>query len=263
MKKTLIALTVAASAAASGSAMAWTQGGVNGGVDIGGSLTPEVKVIPWEVQIGAAVNDLVGKIKEGSVNANVPVNTTIPVLGIRTVSNSGFVGDEGLNPQINYGDAVDFSASVNGVAPVTLKMKNTADNSEIGKLTTSMNVIAQMAVVPVDGSTKASNSNVWAAEPGSLFNGGVGASSDAISQSASASDAVTLFPGVTDKFNTFGGDFIGGWGNSFVNSTTHVYSGFYASGIKAGNDIKLTLNAPASTDEIKWTAQLPVTVSYQ
>ncbi len=40
MKKTLIALAVAASAAVSGSAMAWSNGDFNGSVDIGGTVTP-------------------------------------------------------------------------------------------------------------------------------------------------------------------------------------------------------------------------------
>ncbi|HGB9100805.1 TPA: fimbrial protein [Salmonella enterica subsp. enterica serovar Saintpaul] len=259
MKKTLIALAVAASAV-SGSAMAWTQGGVNGGVDIGGSLTPEVKVVPWEVQIGAAVNNLVGKIQTGSTIASVPVNTTIPVLGIRTVSNSGFVGEAGISPQINYGDAVDFSASVNGVAPVTLKMKNTADNSEIGKLTTSMDVVARMSRIKTDG-TDAQSFNVFAVDVGQVFYGGVGASGDAIFSGASINDANTLIPGVTDKFVDFGGADVGHWRTLI--DPSFKYSAVYASAIKAGNGIKLTLNAPASTDEIKWAAQLPVTVSYQ
>ncbi|HGG4892133.1 TPA: fimbrial protein, partial [Salmonella enterica subsp. enterica serovar Welikade] len=245
--------------AVSGSAMAaWTQGAVKGGVDIGGSLTPEVKVIPWEAQIGATVDNLVGKIQTGSINASIPVNTTIPVLGIRTVSYSGFVGEAGISPQINYGDAVDFSASVNGVAPVTLKMKNTADNSEIGKLTTSMDVVARVSRIKTDG-TEGQSFNVFAAEVGQVFYGGVGASG--ISSGASLNDANTLIPGVTDKFVDFGGKDVGQW-RTFI-EPSFKYSAVYASAIKAGNDIKLTLNAPASTDEIKWTAQLPVTVFYQ
>ncbi|HBB9607958.1 TPA: fimbrial protein [Escherichia coli] len=261
MKKTLIALAVAASAAVSGSAMAWTQGGVNGGVDIGGSLTPEIKVIPWEAQIGTAVNDLAGVIKQGSTIADVQVNTTIPVLGIRTVSNSGFVGGEGLNPQISYGNAVDFAASENGVAPVTLTVKNADDQSEIGKLTTSMNVVARLAWKGTDGSGQ--NFNVYATDAGQAFYGGVGGSSAAVSSSASVSDANTLFSGVTDKYTDLGGEDIGVWGGSTVDSTDATYSGVYASAVKAGSVIKLTLNSPADVDAINWTAQLPVTVSYQ
>ncbi|MBB8471740.1 hypothetical protein HEK73_025565 [Escherichia coli] len=263
MKKTLIALAVAASAAVSGSAMAWTQGGVNGGVDIGGSLTPEIKVIPWEAKIGTAVNDLAGIIKQGSTIADVQVNTTIPVLGIRTVSNTGFVGGEGLNPQISYGNAVDFAASKNGVAPVTLAVKNADDQSEIGKLTTSMNVVARMAWSKADGSDKGQNFNVSSTQPGTIFYGGVGASFAAINGNASVSDANVLFSGVTDKYTDFGGTDVLHWSDFTSKWVDRIYSGFYASAVKAGTAIKLTLNAPADVDAINWTAQLPVTVSYQ
>ena len=263
MKKTLIALAVAASAAVSGSAMAWTQGGVDGGVNIGGSLTPELKVIPWEAQIGTAENNLAGVIKQGSTIADVQVNTTIPVLGIRTVSNSGFVGGEGLNPQISYGNAVDFAASENGVAPVTLTVKNTDDQSEIGKLTTSMNVVARLAWKATDGSNPGQNFNVYATNAGQVFYGGVGGSSTAISSSASVNDANTLFPGVTDKYTDFGGEDIITWEGTTVDDVNTTYSGVYASAVKAGSVIRLTLKAPADVDGINWTAQLPVTVSYQ
>ncbi|EOW6514424.1 fimbrial protein [Cronobacter malonaticus] len=263
MKKTLIALAVVASAAVSGSAMAWTQGGVNGGVDIGGLLTPEIKVIPWEAQIGTAVNDLAGVIKQGSTIADVQVNTTIPVLGIRTVSKSGFVGGEGLNPQISYGNAVDFAASKDGVAPVTLTVKNADNQSEIGKLTTSMNVVARLAWKATDDSTSGQNFNVYTTGAGQAFYGGVGASLEAVSSSASVSDANTLFSGVTDKYTDFGGEDVGAWEAGTVDDVTATYSGVYASAVKAGSVIKLTLNAPADVDAIHWTAQLPVTVSYQ
>ncbi|WP_105465520.1 fimbrial protein [Escherichia coli] len=262
MKKTLIALAVAASAAVSGSAMAWTANGTGGSVDLGGTLTPVEKVTPWEVKVGAAVNDLAGVIKQGSTIADVQVNTTIPVLGIRTVSNSGFVGGEGLNPQISYGNAVDFAASENGVAPVTLTVKNADDQSEIGKLTTSMDVVARIAWKNADGSNS-QNFNVYATDAGQTFYGGVGGSSAAVSSSASVSDANTLFSGVTDNYTDFGGEDIGVWGENTVDNAHITYSGVYASAVKAGSVIKLTLNSPADVDAINWTAQLPVTVSYQ
>ncbi|EFO1590096.1 fimbrial protein [Escherichia coli] len=262
MKKTLIALAVTASAVMSGSAMAWTQGAVNGGVDFSGSLTPEMQSIPWEVQIGAAVNDLAGTIKQGSTSADVPVNNTIPVLGIRSVSSSGFVGAEGLNPQISYGDAVDFSASQNGVAPVTLKVKNADNQSEIGTLKASMKVIARLAWQNIGGS-RAETFNAYATAAGNAFYGGVGSTKQSISASATVSEAADLFSGVTDTFNYFNGKDIGSWGSAIVNDANQYHSGFYASGITAGSVMKLSLNTPADANVIHWAANLPVTVSYQ
>ncbi|WP_218069857.1 hypothetical protein [Escherichia coli] len=261
MKKTLIALAVAASAAVSGSAMAWTQSAtVNGAVDFVGSLTPELKVIPWEAKIGATANDLVGVIKQGNTTADVYVNATIPVLGIRTVSNSGFTGGEGLNPQIDYGHSVDFAASNNGVVPVTLTVKDANNQNEIGTLSTSMNVVARLAWKTADAGQ---NFNVFAGDVGQTFFGGVASSAEAISSSASVGDANALFPGVTDKYTDLGSTDIGSWGGVQVDGVDTTYSGFYASAVKAGSVLKLALNAPADVDAIHWTAKLPITVYYQ
>lgn len=49
MKKTLIALAVAASAAVSGSAIAWQDGDFNGSVDIGGSITSDQPTWQWKI----------------------------------------------------------------------------------------------------------------------------------------------------------------------------------------------------------------------
>ncbi|HCN8216144.1 TPA: hypothetical protein N6448_004795, partial [Escherichia coli] len=73
MKKTLIALAVAASAVVSGSAMAWTANGDGGSVDLGGTLTPTDVMTPWEVKVGAAVNDLNAAIRKGDTKVDIPV----------------------------------------------------------------------------------------------------------------------------------------------------------------------------------------------
>ncbi|EJN2318881.1 hypothetical protein NPL52_004738, partial [Escherichia coli] len=78
MKKTLIALAVAASAAVSGSAMAWTANGTGGSVDLGGTLTPVEKVTPWEVKVGDAVTGLDAQIQKGQKVVDVAVNKAIP-----------------------------------------------------------------------------------------------------------------------------------------------------------------------------------------
>ncbi|ENM7303529.1 hypothetical protein AB8N91_004958, partial [Escherichia coli] len=71
MKKTLIALAVATSAVVSGSAMAWTAGGNGGSVEIGGTLTPETVVLPWEVKTGSNIADLNAKIKKGQSEVDI------------------------------------------------------------------------------------------------------------------------------------------------------------------------------------------------
>lgn len=64
MKKTLIALAVAASAAVSGSAMAWEQNGTGGSVSLSGTVDVLQPTTPWEVQVGGNVNDLNTQISQ-------------------------------------------------------------------------------------------------------------------------------------------------------------------------------------------------------
>ena len=65
MKKTLIALAVAASAVVSGSAMAWTNGNFNGSVDIGGSVTVGDNFAQkWAWQTGTSLGAFDGNAKK-------------------------------------------------------------------------------------------------------------------------------------------------------------------------------------------------------
>ncbi|ECB6686849.1 hypothetical protein E0V17_24080, partial [Salmonella enterica subsp. enterica serovar Poona] len=86
MKKTLIALAVAASAVVSGSAMAWTVNGGGGSVEIGGSLTPVTKSTPWETAVGAAVTNLNGQVQKNDTKLEISVPNTLPILAIRSTA---------------------------------------------------------------------------------------------------------------------------------------------------------------------------------
>ncbi|WP_097414336.1 fimbrial protein [Escherichia coli] len=258
MKKTLIALAVAATAAVSGSAMAWTTGGSGNAVTFKGELTPESKTSPWEVEIGNSEYDFQGKIQQGNKTAAINVENNIPVLGIRTVSPDGFNGASGISPQISYGDAIDTSNFVNGVVPVHLKVKDQESSEEIGTLDTSMSVVSR---VSWKNDAEQHFYDVSSREVGTVFYGGVGTSKEAVDLSGNADD---LFPDVTKNFNNFGLDNSGGaWGTAYVTKANTLYSAYYASAIKSGSQINLTLNNPAGSSSIKWSAQLPVTVTYR
>ncbi|EPA2893684.1 hypothetical protein ACQ1UY_000513 [Escherichia coli] len=124
MKKTLIALAVAASAVVSGSAMAagWEQNGTGTDVVLGGTLTPVAKVTPWEVKTGDAVTNLDAQVQKGQTSVTVSVNQAIPVLGIRTASTTPFQGKAGISPQIDYDGAVDVGGFSAGVTTLTLNV---------------------------------------------------------------------------------------------------------------------------------------------
>ncbi|MED0413956.1 hypothetical protein RCU61_04180 [Escherichia marmotae] len=253
MKKTLIALAVAASAAVSGSAMAWTANGTGGSVDLGGTLTPADVITPWEVKVGAAVNGLDADIRKGDTKVNIPVKNTIPVLGIRTVEAKAFAGGPGLSPQISYGNALNVNAFEASVAPLTLEVKD-ANDAKIGSLTTDMFVQARTSM---KGEW---NGKFWnyASKAGQGFFGGVPKSADRVLNS----DRSELMPeawknyvnqGVEDK----GVDYI-----TFTGPKS-THSAYYFSVVEKGKSVKITLDTPAGADAIVWKASLPVTVSYQ
>ncbi|EFN2595282.1 hypothetical protein HKE85_004682 [Escherichia coli] len=256
MKKTLIALAVAASAAVSGSAMAWTANGTGGSVDLGGTLTPADVVTPWEVKTGDAVTGLDAQIKKGQKTVDIAVNKAIPVLGIRTQTTQVFRGQPGISPQIDYGNAVNVDAFENGRAPVTLEVKNDT-NTKIGTLTTSLGA---SALVSVKGPWSGYN-HYYSDTAGQGFFGGLPKNK---AQAPDEDIAVNVMPGVADHYTSQGVGYSEvGVSTEFAN-TEATYSGYYGAGIEQGKIIKITLDQVASGDTpIQWKASLPVTVSYQ
>ncbi|MEC9880291.1 fimbrial protein [Escherichia ruysiae] len=258
MKKTLIALAVAASAAVSGSAMAWTANGTGGSVDLGGTLTPADVITPWEVKVGAAVNSLDADIRKGDTKVSIPVKKAIPVLGIRTVEvGKTFQGQPGISPQISYGNAVDVNAFENGRVPLTLEVKNAGD-VKIGTLTSTFASGSEASWSNHDSSGKF---NVFAAKPGDGFFGGLAKSADKISDSSWAI-AASILDEFVANYNDQNAPLENNKTEDFTKNSVK-YSSFYGSGIQAGEEIKITLDQPAASDAIAWKASLPVTVSYQ
>lgn len=256
MKKTLIALAVAASAAVSGSAMAWEANGSGGSVNIGGSLTPAENITPWEVKTGAAVTGLDADITKGQSVINIAVDQAIPVLGIRTHTNQPFQGQPGISPQIDYGNAVNVDAFENGRAPVTLEVKDNT-NAKIGTLTTSLGA---SALVSIKGPWSGYNHN-YSEKAGQGFFGGLPKNK---AQTPDENIAVNVMPEVADHYTSQGVGYSEvGVATPFTN-TKATYSGYYGAGIERGKVIKITLDQAASGDApIQWKASLPVTVSYQ
>ena len=253
MKKTLIALAVAASAAVSGSAMAWTANGSGGSVDLSGTLTPVEQVTPWEVKVGAAVNGLDADIRKGDTKVDIPVKNTIPVLGIRTVKAEAFAGGPGLSPQISYGNALNVDAFEASVAPLTLEVKD-ANDAKIGSLTTDMFAQARTSMM---GAWKGKFWN-YASQAGQGFFGGLPKSADKVSSVDRVDELMPedgqnyvnqSAPNVDTDYSTFSGAAI-------------THSAYYFSVVESGKSIKITLDQPADADEIAWKASLPVMVTY-
>ncbi|ELO4994206.1 fimbrial protein [Escherichia coli] len=256
MKKTLIALAVAASAAVSGSAMAWTQNGAGGSVDLGGTLTPVDVITPWEIKTGAGVGNLNASIKKQQNSVEVASSSVIEILGIRTKDKAAFAGEVGISPQISYGGAIVPSAFSNGETDLTLEVRNSSD-SRIGSLTTSL--FAQgYASEKQDGVAK--KYFVFSAQSGDAFYGGLGESASAISTTDLAS---SYMPDVEANWVNQSGTLVEPEYANF-NVPSKTYNGYYFSVIKPGQKMRITLDTPATgDDQIEWKASLPVTVSYQ
>ena len=261
MKKTLIALAVAASAVVSGSAMAagWEQNGHGTSVELGGTLIPAAVVTPWEVKTGDAVTNLDAQIQKGQASVTVNVNQAIPVLGIRTQTVNSFMGSAGISPQINYGGAVDVDGFSAGVTTLSLDVTD-AGGTKIGNMTVPFSAAGARSY-SVDDVTGASSRNLYAPTSGDAFFGGLGHSASAIASDAEAFVSA-IDAAVVAKYNTWGASKV--TGALTENFTGNVfYSGFYGSGIESGRSIKITLDKAVTGDtQIQWKASLPVIVSY-
>ena len=261
MKKTLIALAVAASAVVSCSAMAsdWGQNS-SGSVEIGGTLTPAAKVTPWEVKTGDAVTNLDAQVQKGQNSVTVKVNEAIPVLGIRNADVNGFTGREGIKPQISYNNAVDINGFSNGVTTVTLSVQDVS-GSAIGTMTAPFSAAAVSSCSSGTCGT-GGYMTLYADQDTASFYGGLGKKSGAVLNSNGALKLITaLSSDFLEKWKQHGED-VGAGRELFDDSNTN-YFGAYGAGIEKGKNITIKLNnAVANDDQIQWKASLPVTVTY-
>lgn len=259
MKKTLIALTVAASAAVSSSAMAWTANGTGGSVELSGILTPTTAVTPWEVKVGDSVTGLDAAVQKGQKSVSIAVNTTIPFLGIRTVSTDMFDAQTGISPQIDYNGAVDFDA-FSCSAPLTLPVVD-VDGNEIGSLSTVFQSAAEISWMNKDDTTSKGRKKIYAANAGDAFYGGLGKTEGGVC-TYSHSVVKSINPEFIEHYTSIE-DGVTEKNTENFTMEGYKYSGIYGAGIPSGKTIELTLNNPVASDVINWKASLPVIVSYQ
>ncbi|HBB0036494.1 TPA: hypothetical protein SI321_000130 [Escherichia coli] len=261
MKKTLIALAVAASAVVSGSAMAigWEQNGHGNSVELGGTLTPVAKVTPWEVKTGDAVTNLDAQIQKGQKTVTIGVNQAIPVLGIRAQTTGVFHGADGISPQLDYDGAVDVNGFSAGVTTLTLDVTD-AGGAKIGNMTVPFSAAAARSY-STDNVTAVSNRNLYATTSGNAFFGGLGKSSSAIASDAKAFVSA-IDADVVAKYQSWNiSSVTGALTDNFTGDV--FYSAFYGSGIEKGKNITITFDQAVTDDtQVQWKASLPITVTY-
>lgn len=260
MKKTLIALAVAASAAVSGSAMAagWEANSHGGSAVLSGTLTPADVVTPWEVKVGNA-SGLDAFIQKGQKTVEIKATSAIPVLGIRNADASGFRGGiQNTSPQIDYGNAVNLDAFNNdATTSLTLNVTN-AQGEKIGTLSVPFFTAAVLSWG--NGGRQMASS-----ESGSAFFGGLPKSVDGISSGGpqtALARLTALSSELTEKYKNEGG-WEGYVQNEKFTDSNQTFWASYGGGIESGKSITITLDNAASGDApIEWKASLPVTVTY-
>ena len=263
MKKTLIALAVAASAAVSGSAMAWTASGTGGSVDLGGTLTPDSNVqSPWEVKVGVGADNLNGRITKGDTKAEVIVSKNVPVLNIRNINPAGFPGGTGKNNIVNINfKGLDLNGFSNNKSKITVDI-NDGQNRKIGRAEIPFYGMAVLGAAYSSQSQAGENKTMYTNDSNSAFYGGLPKSYSLLS----GPDTMSLLASF-DSEATTNLSFSKKWTSTAVNEkfsdSGMKYWAAYGSGIKAGDVIKISLDQPAASDAIAWKASLPVTVSYQ
>ncbi|MFW7430728.1 hypothetical protein ACOH3Z_24645, partial [Escherichia coli] len=237
----------------------WNRGGT-GSLDMGGTLTPEVKVTPWEIKIGDAVNNLDGVYQPGQKEILVPVKNPVLALAIRTINNNTFTGATGISPQIDFNNAIDIENFSNGITTLTLEVKDNASN-KIGKLTVPFTAAA---VGSVTGSIV---KFTYMVADGDYANRGFRGGLPKTWGKANKSPINTLnklSSEIMVNFNNQGLSFDeSGLGTSFT-STNANYSAAYGAGIMPQSNITISLdNAPSAGGLLNWKASLPITVYYQ
>ncbi|ELD0507687.1 hypothetical protein QUQ69_004564 [Escherichia coli] len=262
MKKTLIALAVAASAVVSGSAMAagWEQNGSGGSVDLSGTLTPVEKTTPWEVKVGDAVSGLDAQIQKGQKEVSIAVTKAIPVLGIRTQTAEAFQGQAGISPQIDFGGTVSDLNNLADARSAVLTLNVTDESgTKIGSAEAPFIAAGQYSVAgPQANSVYRSMYAVGA----QAFSGGLPTVSGAV-QEALSNRVAALDSEFAANFSEQGVSRIEKVsGAQRFNNTSHTYSAWYGSGIESNEKIVLTLDNPATQADIIWRASIPVTVTY-
>ncbi|HIC8368269.1 TPA: fimbrial protein [Escherichia coli] len=291
MKKTLIALAVAASAV-SGMAHAWTNGDFNGSVDIGGHITANDYRQKWSWAVGSNINgfnNALTDLTEKGTKLTITVNGDKPILLGKT--NEAFsTPTEGLGgiPMISLTDYENKPVTVLAAEDdyrspdifFDLAMKNDA-GVKIG----TARVHAQAAGVAVRAYGASSSVKPNQAESYSLgFNAG-GASAykgglpENIGSGGSLSDA-DLASGIITKFGSLSTDelfqqakkvypvltdYAHGIQKKYLDlvsaDSSRVHASSYAMGIANGQTIEATFDK-AVTASTQWSAPLNIAIIY-
>lgn len=279
MKKTLIALAVAASAV-SGMAHAWTNGDFNGSVDIGGSITADDYRQKWSWAVGSDINgfsNALTDLTEGGTKLTITVNSDKPILLGKT--NEAFAAPTrsgvGAIPHIKLtdsdGNTVAFqpgSDQHQGMGYFVLPLKEKDTQSKIGTIKVNTTYAGVAAVAnQTEGHMTSLYGRDYAIFYGGLANGysEVSKGSDAANitghfGSLSNTDMLTQIQKVHSGVTELSSRDSSGTENMYYGDGS-VVSAAYAMGIANGQTLEATFDQ-AVTKSTQWSAPLNVAVTY-
>ncbi|MWR25313.1 fimbrial protein [Escherichia coli] len=279
MKKTLIALAVAASAV-SGMAHAWTNGDFNGSVDIGGSITADDYRQKWSWAVGSDINgfsNVLTDLTEGGTKLTITVNSDKPILLGKTneAFSTSVIGGVGAIPVISFtgfdGAKVEPEFSTNGKVVMTLPVKTDQNSNKVGNLTVNATASGLLSYARPD--TGAYKAALYAPTGTTIFTGGLTTDSS-LAMAGQDSNNFTALMGSLDinalyqqVIQAMGGDhdLNADWSpvlseNMYYEDGTKAAAS-YALGIANGQTIEATFDQ-AVTASTQWSAPLNVAVTY-
>ncbi|EKY5936997.1 fimbrial protein [Escherichia coli] len=288
MKKTLIALAVAASAV-SGMAHAWTNGDFNGSVDIGGSITADDYRQKWSWAVGSDINgfsNALTDLTENGTKLTITVSGNKPILLGKTTEAfaAPVIGGVGAIPVIAFTDFQGNAIQVNGIEQsnaglgfLPVPMKNAA-GSAIGTAKVNITVAGVAGVGGDNPSAPETGLRSLYATPNAryIFTGGMpavtatkaeipsgatAANVTALFGSLSAADMLAQIQAVKPTVTDLPSQDQAGKTENMQYTDGNVVSAAYALGIADGQTIeaKFDRSVTASTE---WHAPLNVAVTY-
>ncbi|HAY0331034.1 TPA: hypothetical protein JS309_004231 [Escherichia coli] len=282
MKKTMIALAVAASAVISGSAMAalgsFDAGNTNNTVKFGGTITPSESSNNWVWAVGQGYDNFSNTTKElteSGTKLTIVADQNIPLLVGKLTS--ALLGQDGISPEITFSDSKGNISPVwtgqNAMGTLDLTV-NDAQQQEIGVMTLNISSVAPLALASKNGSdSNITVKDLQGTTSASAFEGAVGQFSyipkiaeidnilvnygaPTISELQAQIKAVSGLENIAEYPNDYASRV-----NWKFNNAEKVFSGAYALGIPNGANMSVKFNN-AVVSETQWNASLQMQVSY-
>ncbi|MFJ7174846.1 F4 family fimbrial subunit [Citrobacter freundii] len=276
MKKTLIALAVAASAAVSGSVMAaeWVEA-QPGNIDIGGEINTQSVKWLWKTGDGlSSFSSLVTDISNRVLN--IPVTTD--QLFLAGKMDKGFKGTFSGNSLIPKVEMASYDGSVispefidNSSMNISVKVKDGSNNTELGALSIPLTFGAAVATI-FEGEDQSSNNiaSITSGSPGTVFEGltrpgGMTSKEKSYKWTGVSADEMAnyvkvLMPG----YDIREGDVYHNWNNpgqgnyAATNKASYLT---YGAGIEANSSLTMNLNKDIS-GHVEWKAPVAITITY-